>query len=159
MIDDEGNPCGVTPVHEAISRAKGKDLDLVEVGPSANPPVCKILDWGKFKYEQEKSQQKNKVKNKAGEIKEIQFGTKTDDHDFNTKIEKAKKFIEKGYKIRVTVKMVGRENIYSERALAQIDRVKDELSMEFEQRPLRFGTRFSAILIKSKIKPKDENKA
>lgn len=157
MIDDEGNPLGVTRVYEAISKAREKGLDLVEVGPSANPPVCKILDWGKFKYEQEKSQQKNKVKNKAGEIKEIQFGTKTDDHDFNTKIEKARKFIEKGYKIRVTVKMVGRENIYSDRALAQIDRVKEELTMDFEQRPLRFGTRFSAILIKSKSKPLSGN--
>jgi translation initiation factor IF-3 len=114
------------------------------------------LDFGKFQYEQEKSKSKNKVKSKAGEIKEIQFGTKTDEHDFNTKIEQAKKFISKGYKIRVTVKMVGRENIYSDRALAQIERVKSDLGTDYEQRPLRFGTRFSATLIKSKIENKKE---
>jgi translation initiation factor IF-3 len=120
------------------------------VGPSAKPPVCKIIDYGKFKYEQEKSQQKNKSKNHAGEIKEVRFSTSTDEHDFQTKIEQAKRFIEKGYKIKITVSMSGRQNIYFDRALAQMDRVKDILEMDFEQRPIKMGPRFSAILIKRK---------
>jgi len=151
LIDENGSAVGKVTLVEAQSKAKEAGLDLVEIGPQANPPVCKVIDWGKFKYEQEKSQQKNKNKSRAGEIKEVQFGTKTDEHDFNTKIERAKKFIEKGYKIRVTVKMIGRENIYSDRALAQIDRIRNELQTEFEQRPMRFGTKFSATLIKSKL--------
>mgnify|MGYP001380059259 FL=1 len=143
-------------VYDAINAAKQQDLDLVEVGPNANPPVCKIIDYGKFKYEQEKNQQKNKVKNRAGEIKEIRFSPSTDEHDFNTKIEKARKFGEKGYKIRITVMLSGRENIYSEKALDQIERVRQALELEYDQRPSRMGTRFSALLVKGKkIKEED----
>lgn len=148
LIDENGTSLGVKPVNEAISIAQQKGLDLVEVSPNANPPVCKILDYGKFRYEVEKKTQKSKSKNKAGEIKEIRFGLKTDEHDFQTKVEWAKKLVEKGYKIRVTVTMKGRENIYSDRAIAQLKRVKDDLQMEYETEPMRFGTRFSALLIK-----------
>lgn len=130
--------------------ARERDLDLVEVGPNAKPPVCKVIDYGKFRYEQQKSQQKNKVKNRAGEIKEVRFSTTTDEHDFQTKVEQAKRFIEKGYKLKVTVKMTGRQNIYSDKAVAQLERVKDILEMDFEQRPVRIGPRFSALLIKRK---------
>ena len=148
LIDEEGKPLGEVETSRALQMAHDKGLDLVEVSPNANPPVAKIIDFGKFKYEIEKKQSKGKIKSHSGEIKEIQLGTKTDEHDFNTKIEKAKKFLEKGYKIRVTVKMTGRENIYSDRALAQMDKARETLELEYEQRPTRFGTRFSAILIK-----------
>jgi len=150
LIDENGQPVGVVPTYRAIATAKERGFDLVEVGATARPPVCKILDFGKFQYEQERSQNKVKGKNHAGEIKEIQFGVKTDEHDFDTRLKHAAKFIEKGYKIRVTVKMIGRENIYSERAIAQINRFKDALDLEFEQFPSRFGTRFSATLIRAK---------
>lgn len=148
LIDDEGNTLGETDTSKAMLLAQEKGLDLVEVSPNSNPPVAKVIDFGKFKYELEKKQTKNKIKSRSGEIKEIQLGTKTDEHDFNTKIEKAKKFLEKGYKIRLTVKMTGRENIYSEKALAQLTRAKDALELEYEQTPTRLGTRFTAILIK-----------
>jgi len=156
LIDEEGQPMGVVSTRDAVSTAKERGLDLVEVGANAKPPVCKILDFGKFQYEQEKSQGKGKSKSHAGEIKEVQFGVKTDEHDFNTKLKLASKFIEKGYKIRVVVKMIGRENIYSDRAIAQIRRFKDTLSLDFEQMPSRLGTRFSATLIKGKNKPAQE---
>lgn len=148
LIDDEGKPLGEVDTSAAIQMAQEKGLDLVEVAPNNNPPVTKIIDFGKFKYELEKKQAKGKSKSRSGEIKEIQLGTKTDEHDFNTKIEHAKRFIEKGYKIRLTVKMTGRENIYSDRALSQMTRVKDTLGLEYEQAPTRLGTRFSAILTK-----------
>jgi len=148
LIDENSQPCGEVNTSDAIRMAQDKGLDLVEVAPNNNPPVTKIIDYGKFKYELEKKQTKSHAKSRSGEIKEIQLGTKTDEHDFNTKIEKAKKFIEKGYKIRVTVKMTGRENIYADRALSQMLKVKDALEMNYEQSPTRMGTRFSAILIK-----------
>lgn len=129
--------------------AEEAGLDLVEISPNAHPPVCKILDFGKFKYELEKKNLKNKA-NKAGEIKEIRLSVSTDEHDFNTKVEQARKFIEKGYKIRVTVKMSGRQNIYTDRAIAQLNKVKDEIEGEFEQSPTKMGNRFSALLIKKK---------
>lgn len=136
-----------------MATTREKELDLVEVGPNATPPVCKILDYGKFRYEQEKKQQKGTAKGHSGEIKEIRLRVKTDEHDFQTKINLARKFLEKGYKIRVTVNMKGRENIYAHRALAQIERVKNTLSLEIEQPPQRFGTRFITTLIKANPKP------
>lgn len=156
LIDENGQPFGETDVAKAFEMAKQGGLDLVEIGPNGIPPVCKILDYGKFKYEQEKKQQKNKTKSHAGEIKEIRFSVKTDEHDFNTKISRAKEFIEKGYKLRVTVKLTGRENIYFDRAIKQIERIAEVLSLSIEQRPARLGTRFSAMLIKSDEKPKEK---
>lgn len=152
MIDDEGQARGKVPRDEALKIAREKELDLVEVGPTANPPVCKILDYGKFRYEQEKKQQKGTAKGHSGEIKEIRLRVKTDEHDFQTKINLARKFLEKGYKIRVTVNMKGRENIYANRALAQIERVKNDLALETEQPPQRFGTRFITTLVKANPK-------
>lgn len=131
---------------DALEKAKEESLDLVEIGPNASPPVCKIVDFGKFKYEQEKSKQK--TKSRAGEIKEIRLGVNTDQHDFDTRLSQAKKFIEKGHKIRVTVKMQGRQNIYHENALKKIEDFKNLLSLEYESSAQRFGNRYSAMLIK-----------
>lgn len=149
MIDENGGSLGVMSAEEALKTAKSRDYDLVEVGPNASPPVCKILDFGKLKYELEKKNQKSKSK-KSGEIKEIRLGVNTEDHDFNTQIEKAKKFLEKGYKIRITVKMSGRQNIYSNRANAMIERFRETLDLKYDVRPSRMGTRISAILLKGK---------
>lgn len=156
LIDENGKPAGEVEITKALEMARQSGLDLVEIGPNANPPVCKILDYGKFKYELEKKQQKSKVKSHAGEIKEIRFSVKTDEHDFNTKISRAKEFIEKGYKLRVTVKLTGRENIYFDRAIKQIERIAEVLSLAIEQRPARLGNRFSAILVKTDGKAKEK---
>ena len=149
MIDESGESLGVMSAEEALRTAKDRDYDLVEVGPIANPPVCKILDFGKLKYELEKKNQKAKS-NKSGEIKEIRLGVNTEDHDFNTQVEKAKKFLAKGYKIRITVKMSGRQNIYSDRAHAMIERFRETLGLEYDVKPSRMGTRISATLLKGK---------
>lgn len=133
---------------DAIDLAKAEGLDLVEISPNAVPPVCKIVDYGKFRYEQEKAKQK--TKNRAGELKEIRLGVNTDEHDFNTRVEQARKFIDKGSKIRLTVKMQGRQNIYSAFALEQIEKFKNVLELEYEAEPQRFGPRYSAILTKKK---------
>ena len=155
LIGEEGKPLGVKKLQEALGLAQESGLDLVEIGPTANPPVCKITDYGKFIYEQEKKQKSKK--SKAGEIKEIRFSTNTDTHDFNTKIERAKEFIAKGYKIRVTVIMSGRENAYGNIALDQMNKVRDSLEMDYEQRPQRFGNRFISTLIKRKQNAENQN--
>jgi len=149
LIDEDGNSVGKIQTNEALSMARERGFDIVEIGPNAAPPVCKLLDFGKFKYELEKKTQKNRT-NKAGEIKEIRLGLKTDEHDFNTKVERSKKFIEKGYKIKLTVKMTGRENIYANRAIKQIERFKNILGLKYESAPMRFGTRFIVLLVKAK---------
>lgn len=128
--------------------ANERGLDLVEISPNAKPPVAKILDFGKFKYEIEKKQKTKPTH--SGEIKEIRLGVATDEHDFNTKAEQAKKFMEKGYKVKVTVKMSGRQNIYHQKAIEQIKRVQQVLFAEMEQNPTRLGNRFTALLIKGK---------
>lgn len=133
---------------DALDKAREQALDLVEIGANATPPVCKIVDFGKYRYEQEKSKQKSK--NRAGEIKEIQLGVKTDEHDFNTRVEQARKFVEKGHKLRVTVKMQGRQNIYFENALKKIEDFKNLIDLDYENEPQRFGNRYSALLIKKK---------
>lgn len=119
---------------------------MVEIGPNANPPICKILDYGKYKYELEKKQ-KSKPSH-AGEIKELRLSVTTDEHDFDTKVEQGRKFLDKGYKLRVTVKMKGRQNIYHDKAIQQIEKVRKALEAEIEQRATRMGNRFSALIIK-----------
>lgn len=149
LIDENGEALGVKPIEVAQNLAKSREYDLVEVGPNANPPVCKILDFGKFKYELEKKNQKSKSK-KSGEIKEIRLGVNTEEHDFNTQVEKAKKFIAREYKIRITVKMSGRQNIYADRANLMIEKFRQTLGLGFDVKPTRMGTRISATLLKGK---------
>lgn len=147
LVDENGVSLGVKPIGVAQTIAKSRDYDLVEVEPNANPPVCKILDFGKFTYELEKKNQKSKNK-KSGEVKEIRLGVNTEEHDFNTQVEKAKKFLARGYKIRITVKMSGRENIYADRANLMIEKFRQTLNLSFDVRPTRMGTKISATLLK-----------
>lgn len=145
----------MTDTSEAIALAHEAGLDLVEIGPHAKPPVCRILDFGKFKYEQEKKQKAKP--SHAGEVKEIRLGVATDEHDFTTRVEQARKFLDKGFKVKVTVKMSGRQNIYHEKAIEQINKVKESLDATIEQSPTRLGNRFTALIIKSKGNQNAEN--
>ncbi len=147
---------GVTNTYDAIAMAQERGLELVEIGPNAKPPVARILDFGKFKYEQEKKQ-KSKPSH-AGEIKEIRLSVTTDEHDFTTRVEQARKFFDKGFKVKVTVKMSGRQNIYHEKAIEQINRVKETLEASFEQQPSRLGNRFTALLVRNKTASAESDK-
>jgi translation initiation factor IF-3 len=138
----------VVNTSNALSLSIEAGLDLVEIGPNAKPPVARILDYGKFKYELEKKQKAKP--SHAGEIKEIRLGVNTDEHDFTTKVEQGRKFLEKGFKLKVTVKMSGRQNIYHDKAIEQINKVKESLDASIEQNPTRLGNRFTALLVKSK---------
>ena len=109
VIGSEGNNLGVMQLKQAIQMAKDEGLDLIEISPNANPPVCKIMDMGKYKYDLQKKANQAKKKQKIGSLKEIKLRPGTEIHDYNFKIKNAKKFISKGDKVKFTVKFKGRE--------------------------------------------------
>lgn len=111
----EGIKIGIYPINEAIKMAENESLDLVEISPKADPPVCKIIDYSKFKFEQKKKQKEIKAKAQKTVIKEIRFGPNTDDHDFNFKLKHAIKFLNDGAKIKAYVHFVGRTIVFKER--------------------------------------------
>lgn len=112
VIDDEGRQLGVIPTREALEKAREKNLDLVEVSPNADPPVCRITDYGKFKYEVSKKQKASKAKQHVIKVKEIKFHPKTGENDYNYRLVQAKEFLEKGFKVKATVVFRGREMVH-----------------------------------------------
>jgi translation initiation factor IF-3 len=126
VIAESGDMLGVMPTNEALRRAQEKGLDLVEVNPKAEPPVCKILDFGKFKYDEKKKAKEAKRKQTVVEIKEIKLRPKTDDHDLAFKTRAALRFLEAGHKVKFTVRFRGREITHPEKAHEQLDFVVKE---------------------------------
>lgn len=112
VISETGEKLGTMSSKDAIDIAIEKDLDLVLVSPNANPPVCKIMNYGKYKFEQAKREKEAKKKQKSFEVKEIRVTPNTEDHDFNFKVKNARKFLESGFKVKVTVRFRGRELNY-----------------------------------------------
>ena len=109
LIGDEGEKFGVVSLNEALEKAEEKNLDLVLVSPNTNPPVCKIMNYGKYKFEQAKKEKEAKKKQKAIEVKEIRITPNIEQHDFEFKAKNARKFIEDGNKLKITIKFRGRE--------------------------------------------------
>jgi translation initiation factor IF-3 len=148
VVLDDGTMLGVMVTQDALREAKGRGLDLVEVNPKASPPVCKILDFGKFKYEEKKRAREAKKKQSVVEVKEIKLRPKTDDHDLNVKLRAARRFMEAGNKVKVTVRFRGREITHPERATMQLDwlieRVDDIANVE--QRPTMEARAMSILL-------------
>jgi translation initiation factor IF-3 len=121
VIGDDGEMLGILPTQEALRRAQDRGLDLVEVNPKADPPVCKILDFGKYKYDEKKKAREAKRKQTVVEIKEIKLRPKTDDHDLDFKARAAQRFLEAGHKVKFTVRFRGREITHPEKAQEQLD--------------------------------------
>ena len=113
VVDEEGNQVGILPTREALRLAEDKNLDLVEVASNAKPPVCRIMDFGKYRYEQSKRERDNKKKQKVTELKEIRISPKIDTHDLEVKARNARKFLEEGNKVKVTVRFRGREIVHN----------------------------------------------
>lgn len=128
--------------------AAERELDLVEVAPGANPPVCRIMDFGKFQYDKQKRERKARKQQKQVEIKEIQLGPKTDDHHLGFKVKNARRWIEDGMKVRVRIKFKGRENLHPEIGRDRLDKIALELSdvAVIEQMPNREGNVMVMIL-------------
>jgi translation initiation factor IF-3 len=127
VIDADGSQLGIMATHDAIVRAEEQGLQLVEVNPKTNPPVCKIMDYGKFKYETSKRERETKRNKKTQELKEVKFRPKTHDHDFDFKVKHARRFLEEGHKVRLLVQFRGREITHPETGRDVLNRVVKEL--------------------------------
>ncbi len=125
IIGSTGQQLGILNTDEAIRRAKSYGLDLIEVAPTANPPVCRIADFGKFKYELTKKEKESK--HSATKIKEIKFRVKIGAHDYETKLRHAEEFIEKGNKLKIVLQFRGRENAHKDLGLAMMYKIKQDL--------------------------------
>ena len=136
MIAEDGNQIGVVPLREALKTAEESGLDLVEVSPKSSPPVCKIMDYGKYKYQLEISEKLKKKKQSQIIIKEIKLRPKIDTNDLNTKKRQIEKFLASGYKVKITVMFRGREIVHKELGINMlnklIEELKDKGAMELE---------------------------
>ena len=137
LIDQEGEMQGVMTAREAMQRAFSVGLDLVEISPNADPPVCKILDFGKFKYEQQKKRNEAKKKQKVIEIKEIKVRPNIDENDYQVKMRAMKSFIEEGDKVKVTLRFRGREMAHQDIGVRVLERIRAEMdtTSKVEQMP------------------------
>lgn len=152
ITDDEGEHLGIMPTDEALRIAKERKLDLVVIQPKAEPPVAKIIDFGKYKYEKEKEARQQKQKSKTVEVKGVRLSVRIGDHDLNVRKDQAKKFMEKGDKVKVEIILRGRERRHGDVAAQVIQRFLDELREEMEikvEQPItRQGGQLTSIIAK-----------
>lgn len=148
LIDSEGNQVGIVSLAKALATAAEHGLDLVEISPNANPPVCKIMDYGRFKYEQTKKKQEAKKKQSTVQVKEIKVRPKTGDHDLETKIGHIRKFLANKDKVKVTVMFRGREITMANQGRALLARIAEAIGEEavVEQAPKFEGRTMMMVL-------------
>ena len=148
LIDETGDNVGVVARDEALERAANAGLDLVEISPNADPPVCKILDYGRFKYEDQKKKNEARKKQKVIEVKEIKLRPNIDEHDYDVKMRAIERFIAEGDKVKVTMRFRGREMVHQELGLNVLNRVRDQFAEEtkVEQFPRVEGRQMIMIL-------------
>jgi len=165
VIDEDGKQLGVLSRSEALEIARERELDLVEISPDANPPVVKVVDWGKYNYQKTKQQNKNKKAAKALEMKQMRFGLKIGDHDLDIKMGKVRKFLEAGHKVKITIFYRGRELAHREIGFTLADRVINDIfgdaiivdqAPQFAGKQLNFVVRWSGK-VKAEA-PKAEDK-
>ena len=153
VIDDTGSPLGVLKTEEAIAIAKGKEMDLVEVSPKADPPVCKILDYGQFKYQKEKEARKQKVRSKEVDMKAVRLSVRIGQHDFQVRVKQASKFLDRGDKVKIELPMRGREKAHKDVAKDVVKRfietLKETYELRVEQEVTYQAGRMTAIVTKS----------
>ncbi len=152
VIQDDGEQAGVMSLPEALEIAKAQQLDLVEVSPNASPPVCRIMDYGKFVFEQSKKNQSAKRKQKQSQVKEIKFRPGTEDGDYNVKLKKLIQFLENGDKTKVTLRFRGREMAHQEIGAELLKRVRADLEEigSVEQMPLMEGRQMVMVIAPKK---------
>lgn len=148
LVGADGEMIGVVSLREGLSMAEEAGLDLVEVSPNADPPVCKILDYGKFKYEIQKKKNEAKKKQKVIEVKEIKLRPNIDDNDYNVKMRNMRKFLEEGDKVKVTLRFRGRELAHQDLGMKVLERVKAELEElgKVEQHPKMEGRQMVMVI-------------
>lgn len=152
LIDHEGEQRGIMGIEKAMTLAKDAELDLVEVSPQAKPPVCRIMDYGKHLYKLKKQDQKHRSKQKKNEVKGIRVSMRTDKHDLDVKIARAKKFLDAGHSLKVALIFKGREVTHYDLGLARMREIKEALNevAKVDQEPKKQG--YQLIMILSPLK-------
>ena len=154
VVTEEGQ-LGVMPIDEALAAARQRNLDLVEISPNADPPVTKIMDFGKYRYEQQKKlKEQRKKQARQGELKEVRFRPNTDDHDYEFKMKHAREFLEQGNKVKAWVQFRGRDIIYKDRGAAMLSKFIEDLAdiSKIDQAPQMEGRRMTIMLAPDKKK-------
>jgi translation initiation factor IF-3 len=141
LVDENGEMVGVVSTGEGLEMAKDAGLDLVEISPNADPPVCKILDFGKFKFEEQKKRHEQRKKQKIIAVKEIKMRPSIDVHDYDVKIRNARRFIDDGDKVKVTIRFRGRELAHQQLGMKVLERMRDDMEevSKVEQTPQMEG--------------------
>jgi translation initiation factor IF-3 len=154
LMGPDNEPIGIVPLMEALRLAGDADVDLVEISPTAVPPVCRLIDYGKFKYAEQKRAAEAKSKQKVIEVKEIKFRPGTDDGDYNIKLRNIRRFLDDGDKCKITLRFRGREITHQELGLALLARIRDELadSIIVEQFPKLEGRQMIMMIAPGKRK-------
>ncbi len=151
MVDDEGGLLGILTVPEALAIAEERGLDLVEVSPNADPPVCRVMDYGKYKYQASKRAAEAKRKSAKVEVKEVKMRPKTEEHDFQVKLRNARRFLEAGNRVKVTVMFRGREVTHPEFGRSLMDKLAEQIAdiAQVEMTP-RMAGRFMTMVVAPK---------
>jgi translation initiation factor IF-3 len=160
LVGDEGEQHGVVPIREALRLAEEQDVDLVEIAPLAEPPVCKLMDYGKFKYREQKKAHEAKLKQKQIQVKEVKFRPRTEEGDYKIKLRNLVRFLEEGDKTKVTLRFRGREMAHQEFGYRLLERVKADLESygAVEQWPKLEGRQMVMVLAPKKVAPTKEAK-
>ncbi len=148
LVGEKGEQLGLMPLYKAREISKKQNLDLVEVAPTAVPPVCRLMDYGKYKYEQTKKEREARKSQKLSLLREVRLRPKIGEHDFEAKARSARKFLEGGDKVKVTIMFRGRENTHPELGLRLLERMLESLKelALVEKQPTRMGARLHLIL-------------
>jgi translation initiation factor IF-3 len=149
VVSDDGSQLGILPTQEAIAFANEKGLDLVEVAPTADPPVCRVMDFGKYKYKTSKKVQETRKKGRTIQLKEIKLRPNTDEHDLETKVRNMKKFLIKKDRVKITLMFKGREITYKEAAVALLKKIAEEVKEEgsVDQEPKLEGRNMTMLIV------------
>ncbi len=152
LIGEEGEQVGVVSIRTALQMAEEAELDLVEIAPLAKPPVCRIMDYGKFKYQEAKKAHEAKLKQKQVQVKEVKLRPGTDENDYQIKLRNMTRFLEDGDKVKVTLRFRGREMAHQEFGMRQLERIKADLDAlgQVEQMPKMEGRQMIMIIAPAK---------
>ncbi|HRJ06837.1 MAG TPA: translation initiation factor IF-3 [Candidatus Saccharibacteria bacterium] len=148
VIGPSGEQLGILPRNEALKQAEEAGVDLVEISPNADPPVAKIVDWGKFQYQKMKEQQKSRAKSKQSELKQMRFGLKIGSGDLDIKLRKIRAFLAEGHKVRIQIVYRGREMAHKELGYVMVDKIVALLEDDavVEQQPMMAGRNLSIVV-------------
>lgn len=154
LVGEDGEQLGIVPIRQALTLAEEAGVDLVEIAPMAKPPVCKIMDFGKFKYQESKRAHEAKLKQKQVQVKEVKFRPGTDENDYQIKLRNVVKFLGEGDKAKITLRFRGREMAHQEIGMRMLERIKADLDQQamVEQFPKMEGRQLIMVLAPSKKK-------